>query len=524
MTICAICGWGQVDKLPLLELFTRLREAGVPLGLDDYHAVLKAFQGGYGVADRAALKRVCQMLWVRSANEKELFDHYFLQSFGSPKLEITDEKQIREILQGIVTIDLRQIRRDKLQIWEITHSVFRTLSYAILSAGLVLGTGLIIRLYPQFRTTTIPADVLQIITTTRIIPTGTLPPPLSPQSIKYQSLPPRTSEQTARFQDWIRINRLITQAEQAFWWMVVILIIGVFIIGVLWFLRAFLQKLPKPINPLESEFQSQKILKKLRQPQSQMLPEFEDEVQAVQSMRQASSQNRRMEDHSRQISSYDYLPVTQRQMKQSWRYLRQLVRQTATTELDVNATVKKIAREGLLLEPVMVPRWKNKTDLLLLLDQEGSMAAFHTLSERLIDTALRGGRLGSLEVLYFHNCPAGYLYRDPLHQNAETISSVFERMNHGNTVAMIFSDAGAARGVLNPVRIAATTSFLRQLQRQAKYVVWVNPMPRSRWVETSAERIAQTVPMFEMSRQGMTEAIDVLRGRSAAVFSRGGHT
>ncbi|MCY7408241.1 MAG: hypothetical protein LH631_12940 [Alkalinema sp. CAN_BIN05] len=104
------------------------------------------------------------------------------------------------------------------------------------------------------------------------------------------------------------------------------------------------------------------------------------------------------------------------------------------------------------------------------------MAVFDTLSEHLIDTALRGGRLGSLEILYFHNCPAGYLYRDPLHQDPETISTFFERMNHGNTVGMIFSDAGAARGILNPLRIAATTSFLRQLQRQAKYVVSVNPV------------------------------------------------
>jgi len=40
-----------VDELPLLELFTRLREAGVPLGIPDYEAALQALQKGYGGCD-----------------------------------------------------------------------------------------------------------------------------------------------------------------------------------------------------------------------------------------------------------------------------------------------------------------------------------------------------------------------------------------------------------------------------------------------------------------------------------------
>ena len=50
------------EELPLQELFTRLREAGLPLGLNDYQAVVKALQGGYGMGDRAALERLCRML------------------------------------------------------------------------------------------------------------------------------------------------------------------------------------------------------------------------------------------------------------------------------------------------------------------------------------------------------------------------------------------------------------------------------------------------------------------------------
>ncbi len=67
----------SVEELPLLDLFTELREAGLPLGTDEYRLVLQALQGGFGVRDRAALKRLCQTLWVKSAEDKRLFDYHF---------------------------------------------------------------------------------------------------------------------------------------------------------------------------------------------------------------------------------------------------------------------------------------------------------------------------------------------------------------------------------------------------------------------------------------------------------------
>jgi hypothetical protein len=38
-------------------------------------------------------------------------------------------------------------------------------------------------------------------------------------------------------------------------------------------------------------------------------------------------------------------------------------------------------------------------------------------------------------------------------------------------------------------------------------------MPRKRWLDTTADEIAHHVPMFEVSRRGVQDAIDVLRGR-----------
>jgi len=67
------------DNLPLLDLFTRLREAGLPLGIGEYQLLLRALGGGFGVSDRADLKRLCQTLWIKSSEEQCLFDYHFDQ-------------------------------------------------------------------------------------------------------------------------------------------------------------------------------------------------------------------------------------------------------------------------------------------------------------------------------------------------------------------------------------------------------------------------------------------------------------
>ena len=82
--------------------------------------------------------------------------------------------------------------------------------------------------------------------------------------------------------------------------------------------------------------------------------EIDEPVQIVQALRSKVS------DNSLNLLRYslldDYFPVTKRQMKQNWRYLRRPVREGIATELDVEQTVAKIVREGILLEPALIPQ------------------------------------------------------------------------------------------------------------------------------------------------------------------------
>ncbi|HEX3640942.1 MAG TPA: hypothetical protein VHV10_06610, partial [Ktedonobacteraceae bacterium] len=213
------------------------------------------------------------------------------------------------------------------------------------------------------------------------------------------------------------------------------------------------------------------------------------------------------------IQTDEYFPITRRQMKQSWRYLRRPVREGPPVELNVESTVKEIGRQGVLLKPVLLPRRTNRTQMLLLIDYGGSMVPFHSLSRRLAETALRGGRLGKAGIYYFHNCPIEYLYRDSADQEDELIQDILNRLHLERAGVLIFSDAGAARGGLDPERVALTEKFLKQLKQEVRYTAWLNPMPRSRWPGTTAGKIMHSIPMFDLSRRGLDDAISVLRGR-----------
>lgn len=238
---------------------------------------------------------------------------------------------------------------------------------------------------------------------------------------------------------------------------------------------------------------------------------LEDELQVAQAIQQGTPEGMALPLQAFTESS-EYFPITRRQMKQSWRHLRRLVREGPAIELDIESTIAQVSREGMLLQPALRSRRVNRNQLLLLIDQDGSMVPFHALSDRLVQTAIHGGRLARAGTYYFHNCPTDYLYDDRYHQSAHPINTVLSDFHSGYASVLIFSDAGAARGAFNQQRLDLTLQFLDQLQSHLSRVVWLNPMPRDRWVGTAHE-IAKRIPMFELTRPGLNQSIDVLRGK-----------
>jgi uncharacterized protein with von Willebrand factor type A (vWA) domain len=352
-------------ELPLYELFTRLRQADVPLGIDGYALLLRAMRAGFGLESKEALAQLCRMLWIKSDEDERLFNRHFdevMMELSPPELASTVQPAPLE-------------RRD-------------------------------------------------------------VPPVPTPQPEPTLSSPTSTSTPS-----------LEKQAAKAV---------------------------------LHSA--------------------SEDEI-----------------PYNRFIRSDEYFPVTRRQMKQSWRYLRRLTKEPSPSlEIDVDATVEAIGRTGQSLNLVWLPRQQNCAELLLLIDQGGSMVPFHMLARRLAETAQRGGRLGKAGIYYFHNCPTTHLYHTPTYRDAKTIKDLLNSLPDERTGVLIFSDAGAARRGFNQARLDLTKKFLDQITNRFRYVAWLNPTPRPRWSGTTAGKIQKLVAMFEFNRRGLDDAISLLRGRPVA--------
>ena len=101
----------KVDELPLLELFTRLRQAGLPLGMNEYQAVLQALRCGFGIPDRQALARLCCTLWVKSAEDKLLFDYHFQQVMAK------DEEKLVPVVEPLLVSPQADLPKNLIVSW-----------------------------------------------------------------------------------------------------------------------------------------------------------------------------------------------------------------------------------------------------------------------------------------------------------------------------------------------------------------------------------------------------------------------
>jgi len=240
-------------------------------------------------------------------------------------------------------------------------------------------------------------------------------------------------------------------------------------------------------------------------------------------------------------------PLTRREIAQAWRRLRRPIRSGPATELDVDATVDRRSRSGVATPLVLVPPRRNTARLVLLIDRQGSMAPYHRYTDHARDAIQGAGRLERVSVCYFHNVPVrgahrgllepltgelspvldavlssvkplakGHVYEDPELVTPRPLGAVLDEVDRW-TAGVIISDAGAARGNYDRLRLLDSVAFLKALRLRTASYVWLNPVPTSDWPFTTAAQLARHAPMFSLDRQGIHRAVNVLRGHPAAV-------
>ncbi|MGB0525037.1 MAG: hypothetical protein ACPGJS_18840 [Flammeovirgaceae bacterium] len=210
----------------------------------------------------------------------------------------------------------------------------------------------------------------------------------------------------------------------------------------------------------------------------------------------------------------NYFDLSKRQMLQICRFLPITQPASPSDEIDVAACVQQQAEKSVLLKPVFKRHDRIINEVLLLIDVGGSMQAFHPLIFNFKEAMKSAFRNKHYTHYYFYNVPKSHCYTDISQTNYRETHEVLAKLNAQTSNVIIISDAGAARGSNSDKRFRSTLRFILRLRKKTNKLIWLNPMPAERWTGNTAERIAQFIPMFELTQQTeLQKAINSLRKR-----------
>lgn len=210
-----------------------------------------------------------------------------------------------------------------------------------------------------------------------------------------------------------------------------------------------------------------------------------------------------------------------RQTKVALKKLRELKREGAVEELDVDLTIDKTAKEGGEIELVFSRSRENTIRLLLIMDTGGSMAPYADLCDRLFSAATQVEHFKDFKHYFFHNCIYQDLYQDIWNVKATPTEKLFSNYHKGYKVILV----GDAR--MSPSELfdkygcidyyysneIPGIEWLRRIKENYPYAVWLNPTPRQYWRHPTVDAIGRLFPMFELTLDGLKDAVKALTRR-----------
>lgn len=209
-----------------------------------------------------------------------------------------------------------------------------------------------------------------------------------------------------------------------------------------------------------------------------------------------------------------------RQIGTALRRLRKLTKDHSQEELDIDETIDASARNYGDIELVFSPPRKNRVKLLLLMDVGGSMDPYALLSERLFSAANAANHFKAFKHYFFHNCIYDNLYEDISRWRGPRTDEILREIDDTWTVVIV-GDAYMhpyeliqVGGAIYYDQSNAMTGlkWLQKVRDRCPNSVWLNPEPKRIWDAPTIRLIHSVFPMFHLTLDGLTEAVDVLRG------------
>jgi len=223
----------------------------------------------------------------------------------------------------------------------------------------------------------------------------------------------------------------------------------------------------------------------------------------------------------RQFQNYRHDQVLDtRTLKVALKRLRKLDRRGVAEEISLEKTIDKTCRNAGEIDLVFEAPRKNQTELLLLMDVGGSMDPFARMVEALFSAAHASSHFKAFHHFYFHNCVYSKVYSDMTRRESLPMVELFRKFRSSFYVIFVgdacmspyelFSPNGAIEYWEN--NMTPGLESLKQIREHYRHSVWLNPENDDLWqVHPTVRAISQVFPMFPLSVEGLTRAIDRLR-------------
>ncbi len=208
-----------------------------------------------------------------------------------------------------------------------------------------------------------------------------------------------------------------------------------------------------------------------------------------------------------------------RQIEVALRKLRVFAHEGADHELDIDETIAQTAKNAGELEIMLRPPRRSNTRVVLMMDVGGSMDPHAYVLSQLFSAAKRASHFKELSTFYFHNCVYGRVYRTDSFLEPVSVRDLLGE-KPANTKLVMVGDA-----LMAPYELLGSSGYsgdegrvpgiewLRMLKDHFHRAVWLNPENWRTYRGTTIDPIGQIFPMFDLTLEGLGEAVtELLRG------------
>ena len=215
------------------------------------------------------------------------------------------------------------------------------------------------------------------------------------------------------------------------------------------------------------------------------------------------------------------LPLTQAQVGEALKHLRNLVPAGPKDQVNIEETIRKTMQNAGEIEIVYDRSLRDRLKVVLAIDNGGwSMDPYVHVVQTLFNYAR--SQFKDLKLFYFHNTIYDVLWEDPARMRKPFMVDDLVRFDP-ETRFIIVGDASMAPfelmipdGSIHIEEKSGQRSIerLQFIADSFPYSVWLNPVMAEEWPYTrTISMVREVFPMFELSLSGLEQAVDFLQGK-----------